>query len=366
MTEKTQLLMVLPGSFETAGGIGRQVGYLLEAFRATDAPIEVQILNSRGSGPVWLSPFYLAGACCRVLSWRFRREKPVLHVNLASRASTARKFFLVLSGRAAGLPVLIHLHGAQFHMFYMNLHVSLQKAVQYMFSRSQQVVVLGDVWRDFLVMQVGVAPEKIVILHNAVPEPRRGSTPDPEAYPVRILFLGRLGERKGVGDLLHALASPLVRDLPWQAEIAGDGDIETFRTLAAALGLAGQVQFPGWVGQADVSAKLAAADLFVLPSYNENLPIAVLEALAHGVPVISTPVGAIPEVVTNGQEGCLVPPGDRMRLAACLADLIQNGEKRVAMSIHARKTFARAFDIRVCSAKFINVYQRLSKKFIDK
>ena len=371
MTHATHLLMVLPGTFETTGGIGRQIGYLLDSFRDTGAPVRVRIVNSRGGGALWLAPLYLARACGQVLCWRFRRTKPIMHVNLASRGSTLRKFFLVLAGRAAGIPILIHLHGAEFHKFYPGLPQPLQAAVRRMFAVSAQVVVLGDVWREFLVETVGVDRAKICIIHNAVPSPE-GETiiqrQDAHAAqnPVRLLFLGRLGTRKGVADLLYALASPLVRGLPWQAELAGDGDISTFRQLAETLGIADRISFPGWVGREDVSRKLMAADIFVLPSYNENLPIAVLEALAHGVPVVTTPVGAIPEAVTDGQEGYLVPPGDRDQLAVRLALLIQNGEQRQKMATAARKTFVRAFEIQVCSAKFLQVYQRLSKNFIHK
>jgi glycosyltransferase involved in cell wall biosynthesis len=155
-----------------------------------------------------------------------------------------------------------------------------------------------------------------------------------------------------------------VRDLPWQAELAGDGDVAVFRALAAQLGLADRITFPGWVGQGEVSRKLAAADVFVLPSYNENLPMSVLEALAHGVPVITTPVGAIPEAVTDGCEGYLVPPGNQEQLADRLARLIRDGELRRNMATEARKTFVRAFGIHGCSAKFLQIYQRLSKNFI--
>jgi glycosyltransferase involved in cell wall biosynthesis len=357
------LLMVLPGSFETTGGIGRQVGYLLAEFERAQAPVRVRVLNSRGSGPVALFPFYLTWACLHVLRHRFRREKPVLHVNLASRFSTFRKFFLVQAGRFSGVPVLIHLHGAEFHKFYPSLPKPLQRAVQSMFAAAGCVVVLGDVWRDFLVETVGVDSDKIQIVHNAVPAPAMVSTPNPAARPVRILFCGRLGMRKGVADLLHALATPPLRETHWQAELAGDGDIATFQALAAELGIAERVSFPGWVSQTDVSRKLAAADVFVLPSYNENLPIAVLEALAHGVPVLSTPVGAIPEAVTDGHEGFLVPPGDRATLAARLLTLIENGQLRQQMAAHARATFAERFDIRAGATKFLHCYQRLSKNF---
>jgi glycosyltransferase involved in cell wall biosynthesis len=351
------------------------VGYLLDSFRRSDARVRVRIINSRGGGTVWLSPFFLARACAQVLVFRFRRVKPVLHVNLASRGSTFRKFFLVMAGRAAGLPVLIHLHGAEFHQFYPALPSPLRAAVRRMFAVSAQVVVLGQVWRDFLVAAVGVDPARIVIIPNAVPAPdaleQQGVRMPATAAdasgprPVRLLFLGRLGVRKGVADLLTALARPELRSLAWEAELAGDGDVMRFQQQAADLGIADRVCFPGWVGQQEVSRRLAVADVFVLPSYNENLPMAVLEALAHGVPVVTTPVGAIPEVIQDGHEGFLVAPGNTAQLAARLATLIQNGDLRWHMATAARETYARAFAIAGCSEKFLQVYQRLSKNFND-
>ena len=145
--------------------------------------------------------------------------------------------------------------------------------------------------------------------------PRRGRRPAVAAGPPHLVFLGHLSARKGVPELLEALASPALAALPWRATLAGGGPVDEFRARAAALGLADRVAFPGWIDQPAASALCAAADILVLPSHAEGLAMSVLEGLAHGLAVVATPVGAHAEVIEPEQSGLLVPPGDVAALA---------------------------------------------------
>ena len=143
----------------------------------------------------------------------------------------------------------------------------------------------------------------------------------PAGPRVQFLSLGRLSERKGSYDLVNAFAS-LSPELRARARLvlAGDGDVEGVRQLAAPLG--DSVRVLSWIDSAERDRLLDASDVFVLPSHAEGLPMALLEAMAAGLPAIVTPVGGIPDVLTHGAEGLLVEPGTSYQLAAAMTRLL--------------------------------------------
>src|SRR5690606_36887228 len=122
----------------------------------------------------------------------------------------------------------------------------VRAGVENLLRRAARVIVLGEVWRKFVIEEIGVAADRTVILPNAVQAPKAPLIHKPDEMP-RLLFLGRLGVGKGVPELLDALASPGMRALQWQATIAGDGDVELYRKRAHGLDLADRIDFPGWV-----------------------------------------------------------------------------------------------------------------------
>jgi glycosyltransferase involved in cell wall biosynthesis len=203
--------------------------------------------------------------------------------------------------------------------------------------------VLGKHWAEMVAGRVPSAAAKIVVLPNAT-TPRSCDCERAGSRQVRITFLGKLGPNKGTPLLLEALAS--LRDRSdWTATIAGNGAIEESRALAARLGIADRVAFPGLLDAPSVATHLGQTDIFVLPSTSEGLPMAMLEAFAWGVAVITTPVGCVPEVVEHGRNGLLVPVGDVRELAETLRQLIQDPALRQTLGEMARQDHAKRFDI---------------------
>jgi glycosyltransferase involved in cell wall biosynthesis len=197
------------------------------------------------------------------------------------------------------------------------------------------------VWRDFVAENFRLPESHILVLPNAsAARPPRA----PEAAPPEILFLGRLGERKGVPVLIAALGRLAATDLDWRAVIAGDGDAAPYRAEVERLGLSARVSFPGWLGEAETHERLARAALLVLPSEAEGLPMAVVEAFAWGVPVISTPVGSTPDILHDGVEGLMIPVGGVEALAAALERLLGNADLRQQLGANARDFFGRNLD----------------------
>jgi glycosyltransferase involved in cell wall biosynthesis len=142
--------------------------------------------------------------------------------------------------------------------------------------------------------------------------------------------------------------------------IGGNGEIEKYRSLADAAGLGRRIDFLGWVDEADVDQWLNRASLFVLPSRAENQPVAILEAMARGLPVIATSIGAIPEQVLDGETGLLVPPGDSESLRAAIQTLLTSPDERTSMGVAARQRYEECFSIGRCARSLQMIYRSLT------
>ena len=361
-----QVLIVCPGGLENGGGIGRQMAYFLGALDHTASPPRYTVIDSRGPWFLGASPtksilsiFYLAACAVRLGLARTAREPTLAHINITGRGSTFRKLVLVAAAHVVGLRYLLHVHDYDYAADYINRGEHLQGLVRRAFQGAERVIVLGA--RDKMNLQnaLQLMPSKVVVLHNAVPDPHPCHALRVANDKVRLLFLGYLSERKGVSDLLQALASDTVRSLDWQMTVAGGGDLDLYRNKAASLGLADQIVFPGWLDRPAVAEACRQTDILVLPSYAEGLAIAVLEGLSYGLAVITTPVGAHAEVIEEGVSGLMLPPGDIPALAAALARTIADPSLRRDLQRGARDRFLEKFEAQAYSARLAALHAEI-------
>ncbi|MEO6609341.1 MAG: glycosyltransferase family 4 protein, partial [Aestuariivirga sp.] len=303
------------------GGIDR----LMDGVRASGLLEQQENLNllfgtTRGRGSIWFSPFYLASFIMQLLWQRAIGRCDLVHINLASDGSTYRKTLVAKTAKALGIPYVLHLHGADYEEFLAAAKPALRYSIEAMFASADRVIVLGQVWRKFIIECLPVAPERVVIIPNAVPIPKLPQKRD-NSKQVRILFLGRIGARKGVPTLLEALSMIADRS-DWRAAIAGDGEIAETKSELQHRNLSARVEVPGWLGSEETELRLANADILVLPSRNENLPMSVIEAMAAGLAIVTTPVGATAEIIKHDETGLLIAVDDADGLAKALSRLI--------------------------------------------
>ncbi len=321
------------------GGIDRLMDELRHYLSQNDTlDMQVSFHVTRGQGSIFLFPFLVLGLLLRLM-FKFVGYGPdLLHINLSSHGSTWRKLVIARVARFMGIPYIIHLHGSGFREYWDNAHPFIANRIKSMFFHAHRTLVLGTVWRNYILSKVPNAAARIIILPNAVPAASlRVHTP---VKPVKILFLGYVGPRKGVPELVKALAD-LPRDDSWEAIIAGNGQVAETQAEITKLGLLQHVAVPGWVGPAQVSKLLAKNDILVLPSYEENLPMSVIEGMAHGLAVVTTPVGAVEDIIQSDVTGVLVPVGDSKALNLALDRLINDYDLRVSLG-KAAQDFQRS------------------------
>ena len=337
------------------GGIDRLMDELrLYIYQNAVSDIKVSFLVSRGQGSLFLSPFLVLKILAGLLFKSASSKPDLLHINLSSHGSTLRKIIIARTARFLNIPYIIHLHGSGFREYWDNAAPFLSKRIQSMFLNARQTLVLGTVWQKYIAFKVPKAVARITILPNAVP-----AAPD-RVYecskPVKILFLGHVGQRKGVPDLVQAL-SYMPKDHSWHAIIAGNGQIEDTQADIAQLGLSDHVTLPGWVGTSQVAKLLHENDILVLPSYEENLPMSVIEGMAYGLSVVTTPVGAVEDIIQPDVNGILVPVGDVKALSLALKRIINDYDLRVSLGRNAQSFQRKHLETKGYCAALFNIWR---------
>jgi glycosyltransferase involved in cell wall biosynthesis len=276
----------------------------------------------------------------------------VIHIHMASRGSCLRKSLLALICFLFRKPYILHLHGAEFREFYRDELGNAGRAlVNFVFRKAAFVVALSGAWQEWV--ESTIRDARTVVVFNGVDmelpartQIRSGKT---------ILFLGRVGERKGVGELIAALRQMSGEIADVTLEIGGDGDLQRYQKEAADLA---NVRFLGWLGERERAAALQRATLFCLPSWNEGLPMSVLEAMSVGLPVVSTPVGGIPEAVIEGETGLLVLPGNVEALAAALVAILSDPKRAEAMGKNGQRRQRTDFSVQSMGDRLVSLYRQ--------
>ncbi len=286
-----------------------------------------------------------------VLYRLLRRRRPqILHVNNGGYPGAASCHAAVLAGRLARVRVIVYfVNNLAFD--YVTLGRRLERPLDRLIVGSVNRFATASahaagVLRDVLSLsddQVAVLPNTVIRRElgsrAADVRQRLGIAPD----AVMAVAIGRLEKRKGHRVLIDALAGRTEGLERLVLLVAGDGpEDRSLRHQLRRLGLEERVRLLGQVD--DAWDLLAAADLVVLPSVgHEDFPIVILEAMAAGRPVVASVVAGTPEQVEDGVTGLLVPPGDRVALAAAIADLVSDPARRERMGQMAKQRYNQSF-----------------------
>jgi glycosyltransferase involved in cell wall biosynthesis len=301
------------------------------------------------------SPFFLAASIVF-------RHVAIVHINtsLNTRAYWRDLVYLFIS-KMLGACVLYQVHGGELPRKFFAGSPFLTSFLRWTLGLPDVVVVLAQVelraYREFIPRQ------NVVALPNGIDCRPYGGVPtvrsDP-THPLQLVYIGRIAREKGLYETLQGLRLAHELGVDARLVVAGSGAEESrLRRYAQALGIASRVCFVGPVFGNDKVKLLSGADAMLLPSYSEGLPYALLESMAAGVPVIATPVGAIPDVVSDGIHGFLVPTRDGKAIAEALAILAGDREKLSWMSRACRRRIRAAFSIERLAHEFSYQYARL-------
>lgn len=264
----------------------------------------------------------------------FDKRIEIVHIHGAANASFDRCRLFIKLAKRCGKKVVLHEHAADFVEFYDG--AADKQTITEALRMCDCLVVLSQSWKKYFA-SIGMDSGKIHVLNNIVSPPEAQPEKCTDDGKLHLMYMGEISKRKGGFDLLKAVADnkEYFKD-KLVLRMGGnevDGDI---KATIREYGLESFVSYEGWIAGQKKTVCLNWEDVYILPSYNEGLPIAILEAMAYGHPVISTPVGGIPEVVKTGENGILVTPGDTNAMAAAIMHYIEN---RDGIAKHGRRAF---------------------------
>jgi glycosyltransferase involved in cell wall biosynthesis len=281
------------------------------------------------------------------------------------RVVHSHEFTMAVFGAAAarmlGLPHVITMHGGLGFAERWRRRVAFRWAAR----RGRATVAVSRAGAAALATRLRLSPEALIVIPNGIrPEPPSGADIRGELGltpgTLLLIAIGNLYAVKGHDVLLRALAEGGDALPPWHLAIAGRGEEQgRLRALGAELGLGDRLSLLGY--RADVADLLGAADVFVMPSRSEGLPLALLEAMFAARPIVVSAVGGIPEVVRNGEEALLVPPGDVQALAEVLGRLLPDADLRRRLGERARATAEASHGVEAMADAYERLYDGTSE-----
>jgi glycosyltransferase involved in cell wall biosynthesis len=282
-------------------------------------------------------------------------EIRILHIHCASRGSFIRKSLVALLGNALGKKTIMHLHGGLFHRFYRS-SVFMRFFVRSILRSCDSVICLTTEWSRTFSEDLHLSNLSVVL--NPV-----------KSYPVKfikvhsstitLLFLGTITANKGIFELVEYIQdNPHYMAHKIKLTICGEGESEKLISLINRENKVGNICYKGWVNGVKKDELITKTDIFILPSHYEGLPMAILEAMSAGKPIISTSVGGIPSVVKPNHNGWLIEPGKLNQLDLVFDQIFKEPDMIRIYGQHAY-TDAKAFHAQAIVSKLNSIYSAL-------
>lgn len=354
-------LFLMANSGDT-GGTERQFAVMAEALSHGPFRVDTGCLQRRGSffdNLPEIQEFPLGGSFA---SLQAQRSRFALALHLRRRKIAVAHSFdfytnlmLLPVARLARIPVVI----GSMRQLGDRFSPSQTRALSWVLRWFPDRIVCNSRAAAARLVELGVAAQKLVVIPNALPEecfrpvapafPREGNT-------LRIGLVARMSEKVKNHPALLRAAARLREEFPnMEVVLAGDGKLRPeLEKMAAELGVSGNVRFLG--ERRDIPAVLASLDVSVLTSLSESMPNAILEAMAAGLPVVSTRVGGSPEVVRHGETGFLVESGNDEQLVDALHTLLRNDSLRRQFGARGRQVARAQFGVESIQKQYEDLY----------
>lgn len=352
-----KVLVVGPSDTKSRGGMATVINGIRNS-KVLNEKYDIDIFSSYIDGNILTRLLYSIYAYIKFLF--VYKKYDLFHIHNASFGSTFRKRHYLKKIKKANKKAIAHVHGAKYLIFYDGLNDKKKEKVLDYLNSADMVIALSDDWKEKFEDTFHIT--NCYSLNNGIDtEEFERAVCDLETYKNTFAFMGRLGERKGAYDLVDAVEIAVKVNPEIKVIMAGDGEIEKVKQLIKSKNLESNIEVVGWIGFEEKIELLKKSATVVLPSYNEGLPMTVLEGMAAGKAIISTTVGAIPEVIKE-ENGILIEAGDVEALSDALVKCSTDVEMIKDMSAKNREKIDREFSMKIMHKKLDEYYQDVLRK----
>lgn len=353
-----KILIVGPSSTKSKGGMSTVIGEILEDNELKNK-YDISAYESYIDGTKFRVLLYSIWAIFKFIVTGQAKKYDVYHIHAASYGSTFRKRIYLKIIKKYKKKVILHIHGAEYMVFFDKLSKKKKRQVIDTLQVADMVIALSNEWKNKFDNKFGLT--NCYVLENGInTEKLAPAIVDTKKNQTSFVTLGRLGKRKGTYDLVDAIEIARKKVPNIRCYLAGDGEIDKFCNIIVERGLQNNIEVVGWADFTKKLELLSKVSTVVLPSYNEGLPMSILEGMTTGKAIISTTVGAIPEVVKE-ENGILIQPGDVQALADALVKCSTNLKMLEDMSQKNINKIYEQFSMKSMHLKLMSYYKQVIK-----
>lgn len=346
----TNRVLVLATSIKTKGGITSVIKSYQETRMWSDWNC-FWLATHIDKNPIIKIGIYLKSIILFILIIPFYS---IVHIHFSEPTTAFRKYPFVKLSKTFGKRIIIHFHSFSIES---TINGNYEKRYHRIFVASDKILVLSEQWKKWLGDKWPEIYNKIEVVYNPC-QPVNPKDRDKKKVNT-IIYAGALNSRKGYADLINSFSKIAYKYPEWKLELAGNGELDNAKLLIENLQLSQQVYLKGWISGKSKEEFFSTASIFCLPSYAEGFPMAVLDAWAYGVPVITTPVGGLPDILIDKQNALVFRPGDTNTLSQILDDLISDEELRKNLSKASLKLSNTKFNLHQITTKIDQIYHSL-------
>lgn len=281
-----------------------------------------------------------------------RHHCRIVHISLSSGLGFYKSALLIIIATLLRKKRIIHLHGGHFHVFYRNQRPVIQRFIKMILHQGDTIIALSTYWKQILIHDFGILQKRVIVLNNCydyqfndnifTKSIRSGTV---KGHDLNLLFIGQLNEKKGIFDLLSICKELLRYGNHFILRIIGQEKTREMKrqiqNIIDSYNLSDYIQLVGEVRGEEKLRLFQQSDIFILPSYIENFPVTIVEAMRAGLPIVTTPVGSIPEIISDSINGYLIQPGDIHAFVDKILTLSKNTQLRQEM---AQRNQEKAFN----------------------
>lgn len=308
-------------------------------------------VQTHRDGPSWRKILYFVSG---MLDFLVRVPfYDIIHIHTADYGTEKRKRIFARLTKIFGKKLIVHLHSSGPEFSIGGKYCELYR---YSFTHADKILLLSNTWLEEARRAFPESSNNMEVLYNPCPSVRPSNSEKREKY---ILFAGTLTHRKGYDDLIKAFARIAKCHSDWRLKLAGNGEIEEGRRLASSLGIVNQIDFLGWINGEEKDKAFRHASIYCLPSYSEGFPMGVLDAWAYHLPVVTTPVGGIPDIAADGENMILFTPGDIDGLAHSLDNLMSDSNLYSQLAVASANLAQNKFSVVNITQSMTNIYSSI-------